>query len=69
MCFSRLKNIKSLIFEISGTLIVKKVLDSVAGLHHFYAAPTAPAPTLPYSKKKFLKQTKVYIHVETTSFI
>jgi hypothetical protein len=51
--------------------------------HHFYAAPdpapapgenfdaapAAPAPTLLYSKAKFLKQTKVYIHVETILFI
>jgi hypothetical protein len=46
---------------------------SVAEPHHFYAAPgknfdalAAPAPTLLYSKAKFLKLTKVYIHVETT---
>jgi hypothetical protein len=26
----------------------------------------APAPTLPYSKAKFLKRTKVYTHVETS---
>jgi hypothetical protein len=43
---------------------------SVAELHHFYAAPApgenfdaapapAPAPTLLYSKAKFLKGTKV----------
>jgi hypothetical protein len=44
---------------------------SVAEPHHFYAAPApgknfdaapapaAPAPTLLYSKTKFLKQTKV----------
>jgi hypothetical protein len=32
------------------------------------AAP-APAPTLLYSKAKFLKQTKVYIHVENILFI
>jgi hypothetical protein len=49
--------------------------------HHFYAAPApsenfdaapapvAPAPTLLYSKAKFLKRTKVYIHVETILFI
>jgi hypothetical protein len=37
---------------------------SVAEPHHFYAAPgknfdAAPAPTLLYSKAKFLKRTKV----------
>jgi hypothetical protein len=41
---------------------------SVAEPHHFYAAPApgknfdaapAPAPTLQYSKEKFLKRTKV----------
>jgi hypothetical protein len=55
---------------------------SVAQPHHFYAAPdqgekfdaapaapAAPAPTLLYSKAKFLKRTKVYIHVETILFI
>jgi hypothetical protein len=58
---------------------------SVAEPHHFYAAPApgenfdaapamaAPAPalalTLLYSKAKFLKQTKVYTHVETILFI
>jgi hypothetical protein len=54
------------------------VFCSVAEPHHFYAAPApgknfdaapAPAPTLLYSKAKLLKQTKVYIHVETTLFI
>jgi hypothetical protein len=51
------------------------VVTSVAELHHFYAArapdpapgenfdaapdPAAPAPTLLYSKAKFLKLTKV----------
>jgi hypothetical protein len=58
-------------------------LSSVAEPHNFYAAPApgenfdaapvlaapAPAPTLLYSKAKFLKQTKVYIHVETILFI
>jgi hypothetical protein len=29
--------------------------SSVAEPHHFYAAPAAPAPTLLYSKAKFLK--------------
>jgi hypothetical protein len=56
----------------------KKVLTSVAEPHHFYAAPApapgenfeaAPAPTLLYSKAKFLKRTKVYTHVETILFI
>jgi hypothetical protein len=46
--------------------------------YHFYADPApapgknfdaAPAPTLLYRQAKFLKQTKVYIHVETTLFI
>jgi hypothetical protein len=41
-------------------------LTSVAEPHHFYAAPAAPATTLLYSKAKFLKRTKVEIHVETT---
>jgi hypothetical protein len=54
----------------SGTL--SNVVFSVAEPHHFYAAPAlapgknfdaapapAPAPTLLYSKEKFLKQTKV----------
>jgi hypothetical protein len=37
------------------------LVNSVAELHHFYAAPAAPAPapTLLYSKAKFLKRTKV----------
>jgi hypothetical protein len=51
---------------------------SVAEPHHFYVAPApgknlytapalaAPAPTLLYSKAKFLKRTKFQIHVETT---
>jgi hypothetical protein len=38
--------------------------SSVVEPHHFYAAPAkkfyaAPAPTLLYSKAKFLKRTKV----------
>jgi hypothetical protein len=52
----------------------------VAELHHFYAAPgenfdavpaarAAPAPTLLYSKAKFLKLTKVYTDGETVLFI
>jgi hypothetical protein len=57
------------------------LLSSVAEPHHFYAAPApgenfdaapaspAPAPTLLYSKAKFLKRTKVYKHVETILFI
>jgi hypothetical protein len=51
-------------------VVVEETLNiSVAGLHHFYAAPVknfdaapaapAPAPTLMYSKAKFLKRTKV----------
>jgi hypothetical protein len=54
-------------------------LNSDAEPHHFYAAPApgenfdaapaAPAPTLQYSKAKFLKRTKVYTHVETLLFI
>jgi hypothetical protein len=56
--------------------------NSVAEPHHFYAAPApgenidaapaapaAPAPTLLYSKAKFLKRTQVYPHVETIFFI
>jgi hypothetical protein len=49
------------------------VKTSVTEPHHFYAAPApgenfdaAPAPTLPYSKAKFLKRTKVYTHIETS---
>jgi hypothetical protein len=52
---------------------------NVAKPHHFYAAPApgknfdaalalalaALVPNLLYSKAKFLKQTKVYRHVET----
>jgi hypothetical protein len=57
------------------------VCSSVAEPHHFYAAPApgenfdaapapaAPAPTLLYSKAKFLKRTKVYTPVETILFI
>jgi hypothetical protein len=36
---------------------------------NFDAAPAALAPTLLYSKAKFLKRTKVYTHVETILFI
>jgi hypothetical protein len=50
--------------------------SSVAEPHHFYAVPApgenfdaAPAPTLLYSKAKFLKRTKVYTHIETILFI
>jgi hypothetical protein len=53
-----------------------RVNCSVAEPHHFYAAPApgenfdpAPAPTLLYSKAKFLKRTKVYTHVETNLFV
>jgi hypothetical protein len=55
------------------------IFFSVVEPHHFYAAPgenfdvapaaPAPAPTLLYSKAKFLKRTKVYTHVETILFI
>jgi hypothetical protein len=45
---------------------VAVIISSVAEPHHFYAAPApgknfdaAPAPTLLYSKAKFLKLTKV----------
>jgi hypothetical protein len=57
-------------------------MTSVAEPHHFCAAPApgknfaaapapavpalAPAPTLLYSKAKFSKRTKFWIHVETT---
>jgi hypothetical protein len=60
-------------------------VTSVAKPHHFYAAPApgknfdaapdpaalapAPAPTLLYSKAKFLKRTKVLTYVETILFI
>jgi hypothetical protein len=64
-------------------LIPAIVTGSVAEPHNFYAAPApaqgenfyvapaapAPAPTLLYRKAKFLKQTKVYTHVETILFI
>jgi hypothetical protein len=55
--------------------------SSVAEPHHFYAAPApgenfdaapapaTPAPTLLYSKAKFLKLTKVYTDVETILII
>jgi hypothetical protein len=45
---------------------------------YFYAAPVpgknfdaapAPAPTLLYSKEKFLKRTKIETHIETIFFI
>jgi hypothetical protein len=63
--------------------LIQLEITSVAEPHHFYAAPAlapgknfdaapaapAPAPTLLYSMVKFLKQTKVYIHVETILFI
>jgi hypothetical protein len=55
------------------------IFFSVVEPHHFSAAPgenfdvapaaPAPAPTLLYSKAKFLKRTKVYTHVETILFI
>jgi hypothetical protein len=54
------------------------VLVIVAVPHHFFAAPPpgenfdaapAPAPTLLYSKAKFLTRTKVYTHFETILFI
>jgi hypothetical protein len=57
----------------------KGVIYSVVAPLHFYAAPgenfyaapalAAPAPTLLYSKAKFLKQTKVQTNVETLLFI
>jgi hypothetical protein len=56
-----------------------RILISVAEPHQFYAAPgdnfdaapaaPAPAPTLMYSKAKFLKRIKIYTHVETILFI
>jgi hypothetical protein len=65
--------------------VFERILSSVAEPHHFYAAPApgknfdaalapadpapAPAPTLLYSKAKFLKRTKVCTHVETILFI
>jgi hypothetical protein len=52
------------------------VKSSVEEPHHFYAAPVpgenfdaAPAPTLLFSKAKFLKRAKVSTHVETIFFI
>jgi hypothetical protein len=44
----------------------KIVSTSVVEPHHYYAAP---APTLLYSKAKFLKRSKVETHVETIFFI
>jgi hypothetical protein len=57
----RLRNFR---IEISKIFCVE---ISVAGPHHFYAAPgknfyaapAAPAPTFLYSKTKFLNRTKV----------
>jgi hypothetical protein len=48
-------------------VVGNSMYSSVAEPHHFYAAPgkifdvapAAPAPTLLYSKAKFLKRTKV----------
>jgi hypothetical protein len=47
-------------------LYFESVGTSLAESHHFYAAPApgknfdaAPAPTLLFSKEKFLKRTKV----------
>jgi hypothetical protein len=57
-----------------------QLTNSVVEPHHFYAAPApgenfdaapaapTPAPTLLYSKAKFLKRTKVYTHAETILF-
>jgi hypothetical protein len=49
--------------------MAQNIASSVAEPHHFYATPApginfdaaqaAPAPTLLYSKTKFLKRTKV----------
>jgi hypothetical protein len=54
------------IFEDYEVFTAYTVIPSVADPHHFYAAPApgknfdpAPAPTLLYSKAKFLKRTKV----------
>jgi hypothetical protein len=64
----RNNSLKKLYQHIFGK--IRTFLSSVAEPHHFYAAPTpgtnfdaAPAaptqaPTLLYSKAKFLKQTK-----------
>jgi hypothetical protein len=52
-----------------GKFYLRVVKSSVVEPHHFYAASApgenfdaapAPAPTLLYSKAKFLKRTKVY---------
>jgi hypothetical protein len=68
-----LMHLCSILFQKPGSFFY-----SVAEPHHFYAAPApgknfdaapaalAPAPTLLYSKAKFLKRTKFSIHVETT---
>jgi hypothetical protein len=49
------------IFKYNNFYVQVDILNSVAEPHHFDAAPdpAAPAPTLLYSKAKFLKQTKV----------
>jgi hypothetical protein len=47
------------IYEFAPSLVdffsKLRILVSVADPKHFYAAPAAPAPTLLYSKAKFLK--------------
>jgi hypothetical protein len=56
---------------IIDRLRLRNTESSVAEPHHFYAAPgknfdPAPAPTLLYSKAKFLKRTKVetnFVHM------
>jgi hypothetical protein len=55
---------------------ISKILNSVAEPHNFYVAPgkhfyaaPAPAPTQPFSKAKFVKETKVLTHVETIFLI
>jgi hypothetical protein len=60
-------------YYLFAVSLLRFISDAVP--HHFYAAPApgkyfdaapaAPAPTLLYSKAKFLKQTKVYTHLET----
>jgi hypothetical protein len=55
-------SINTLIYEINNFCPFKtvEVYTSVAEPHHFYAG-SAPAPTLLYSRSKFLKGIKVNI--------
>jgi hypothetical protein len=56
---------------VEPELYVSSDFAAPAPGENFDTAPAAPAPapTLLYNKAKFLKRTKVYIHVETILFI